>query len=120
MTSGLQGLTDTNGNTLSFTATGIISSPSGKSVTYARDSQNRITTITDPNGNKLNYAYNSNGDLTSNTDARGNVSTFSYDGNHDLLSFMDPRGVQPVRTVYDDSGRLIQVIDAFGHVVNLS
>src|SRR5271166_1076897 len=120
MTSGLQGLTDTNGNTLSFTATGIISSPSGKSVTYARDSQNRITTITDPNGNKLNYAYNSNGDLTSYTDARGNVSTFSYDGNHDLLSFMDPRGVQPVRTVYDDSGRLIQVIDAFGHVVNLS
>jgi RHS repeat-associated protein len=116
---GLTSLTDTNGNTLSFTAAGITSTPSGRGVTYARDSENRINTITDPNGNVFSYGYDAAGDLTTFTDSLGNVSTFSYDGNHDLLSYTDPSGNQPIRSVYDDSGRLIQLVDAFGHVLNL-
>jgi len=52
-TAGLTSTVDKNSNTLTFTASGILASPSGKSVTFARDAQNRITTITDPSGNKL-------------------------------------------------------------------
>jgi len=119
-TAGLTSTTDKNGNTLTFTASGILASPSGKSVTFARDALNRITTITDPSGNKLNYAYDANGDLTTFTDQLGNISTFTYDDAHDLISFVDASGHQPLRNVYDDSGRLIQVIDAFGHVTNIT
>jgi RHS repeat-associated protein len=119
-TAGLTSVTDTNNNTLTFTAGGIIATPSGKSVTFTRDGQNRITQINDPSGNTIKYAYDANGDLVTFTDQLNNVSTFSYDGAHDLLSFKDPNGNQPIRNIYDDSGRLIQVIDAFGHVTNVS
>jgi RHS repeat-associated protein len=118
-TFGVQSIADTNNNTLTFSASGITSS-TGKGVTFARDAQNRITTITDPAGNTLAYAYTVNGDLATFSDQLKNVSTFTYDGAHDLLSFQDPRGVQPLRNVYDDSGRLIQEIDAFGHVIDLT
>lgn len=118
-TSGIQSITDTNNNTLTFSANGITSS-AGKSVTFARDAQSRITTITDPLGNTLTYAYDGNGDLSTFTDQLKNVSAFAYDGNHNLVSFNDPRGIQPIRNVYDDSGRLIQEIDAFGHVIDLT
>lgn len=118
-TFGLQQITDTNGNTLTFSSSGITAS-NGRSVSFTRDGSNRITKITDPNGNTLQYAYDSNGDLVSFTDQVGNISTFTYDGAHDLVAFKDPRGIQPVRNVYDDSGRLIQEIDAFGNVLNFT
>jgi RHS repeat-associated protein len=118
-TFGVQSIADTNGNTLTFTTTGI-SSSNGKSVSFVRDTQGRITSITDPSGNVLAYAYDGNGDLATFTDPLQNISTFSYDGNHDLISFRAPTGDQPLRNVYDDSGRLIQEIDAFGHTVDLT
>jgi RHS repeat-associated protein len=114
---GLQSVTDTNNNTLTFTANGISSSPSGKSVTFARDAQNRITTITDPNGNVLRYAYDASGDLTSVTDPSGNISTFVYDGNHDLLSAVNPLGVQGLRNTYDNNGRLISTTEPNGQTI---
>jgi RHS repeat-associated protein len=119
MTLGLESVTDPNGNSLTFGSGGVTSS-TGKGVTFARDAQNRITTITDPNGNRLQYSYDAAGDLTTFTDQLGHVSTYTYDGNHDLLSYTDPSGNQPVKSVYDDSGRLIQEIDAFGHVINFT
>jgi len=119
ITFGIQSLTDTHGNTLTFGAGGITSS-AGRGVTFARDAQNRIQTITDPNGNVLKYAYSAGGDLSTYTDAASDVSTFNYDGAHDLISYKDPSGVQPIRNIYDDSGRLIQQIDAFGNVINFT
>jgi RHS repeat-associated protein len=116
--SGLQSMTDPNGNKLTVTAAGIIHS-SGKSVTFQRDQFGRITQVTDPNGNTITYIYDPfSGDLDSVRDAAGNVTTFTYDGNHGLLTIVDPRGVQPIRNVYDSDGRLIQHIDAYGNVIN--
>jgi RHS repeat-associated protein len=112
---GVQAITDTNGNTLSIGPTGITSS-SGPAVTFTRDALNRITAIRDPNANLLQYAYDSNGDLHTVVDQRNYTSQFAYDSVHDLVSYTDPTGAQPIRNVYDDSGRLIQQIDAFGHV----
>jgi RHS repeat-associated protein len=114
--SGLQKLTDLNGNTLTITPSGILSS-TGKSVTFQRDAQNRIQTITDPNGNNLNYSYDSNGDLASFIDASHNTSTYTYDTNHDLLTINDPAGVHPIRNDYDANGRLVSHTDAYGNVI---
>ena len=119
VTFGLQSIADPNGNTLTFGSGGITSS-TGRSVTFARDGQNRITTITDPNGKVRTYTYDASGDLTTYTDPASNVSTFTYDGAHDLISWKDPSGVQPIQNIYDDSGRLIQQIDAFGNVINFN
>src|SRR6185437_7705237 len=96
---GVTGLTDRNGNTLTISRNGVIHS-SGKSVTFARDSQGRIASITDPSGQILSYAYNFAGDLASFTDRDGNVTTFNYDGTHLLTGVIDPRGVQAVRNTY--------------------
>lgn len=117
MSQGLQKMTDLNGNTLMITPTGITSS-TGKSVSFQRDSQNRIQTITDPNGNMLNYSYNTAGDLVSFVDASQNASTYTYDANHDLLTIVDPAGVQPIRNDYDANGLLVSHTDAYGNVIN--
>ncbi|MBZ5579588.1 MAG: DUF6531 domain-containing protein [Acidobacteriia bacterium] len=113
-TFGAQAIIDRNGNTLTIGPNGITSS-NGPGITFTRDSLNRITGIRDPNLNLRQYQYSS-GDLTFVVDQRNNVSKFSYDTNHDLITFTDPSGAQPIRNVYDDSGRLIQQIDALGHV----
>ena len=118
MQSGLQKMTDLNGNTLTVTSAGITSS-TGKSVTFTRNAARLITQITDPAGHSINYSYDPlTGNLTSVTDQSGNTTTFTYDTNHFLLTIVDPAGVQPIRNVYDNSGRLIQHIDAFGNVIN--
>lgn len=116
---GLQSITDRNGNSLSFGPNGILHS-SGKSVTFTRDLQNRITQITDPNGNSFSYAYDSNGNLASSTDRNGNTTSYGYDENHNLTTITDPIGVQPVRNTYDDSGRLVSTTDANGQTTTLN
>ncbi len=114
---GLQSVKDLSGNTLTITANGITHS-SGKSITFTRDTQGRITKITDPNNNVTNYTYNAAGDLTSVTDAENNTTSFSYTGNHYLLDITDPRGIKPIRNDYDSENRLIKHTDSFGHVIN--
>ena len=114
---GVRSMTDANGNQLTINGNGIIHS-SGKSITFTRDAQGRITQITDPAGNVMSYGYNAGGDLVSFTDRENNVTTFSYNNSHGLTGIQDPRGIQPARNEYDDSGRLVRHIDAFGKVIN--
>lgn len=122
-TEGVKKVTDLNGNTLTFGPGGILHS-SGKSVTFSRDAQGRITQITDPMGNVQTYGYDANGDLISHTDAVGNTTRFVYNRQHGLLRMTDPLGRQVARNEYDDSGRLIAVTSAngrrisFGHNLN--
>lgn len=116
---GLQQMTDTNGNSLTINAGGIIHS-SGKSITFTRDTLGRITQITDPAGNPMTYAYDANGDLVSFRDREGNITTFGYNTTHGLLTINDPRGIQPLRNEYDTEGRLIRQVDAFGKEINFT
>ena len=107
---GIRTITEPNGNTVTFTPDGIIHS-SGKSVTFVRDAEGRITQITDPNGNMLQYTYDANGDLVSYTDPEGNTTQFLYNFNHGLLEIRNPRGVRATRHEYDADGRLVAVVN---------
>lgn len=113
---GVRSVADTSGNTLTIGRDGIIHS-SGKSVSFTRDAGGRITQITDPSGATMSYAYDALGDLVGFTDRENNLTTYTYNSSHGLLTIKDPRGVQPVRNEYDDSGRLIKNVDAFGKTV---
>ncbi|EXI66571.1 MAG: Cell wall-associated polypeptide CWBP200 [Candidatus Accumulibacter adjunctus] len=110
---GVKQIRDRSGNTVSFAPGGIIHS-AGKSITFARDGQGRISTVTDPMGNAQTYAYDINGDLASHTDAEGRRTSFLYNYEHGLIEIQDPRGVRPIRNEYDAAGRLIKSIDAYG------
>ena len=113
----LQSLTDANANKITIGPNGLTHS-AGKSVLFQRDAFGRITRITDPAGNTLNYGYDVRGDLASFADQESNSTTYTYNNTHGLLQILDPRGIQPVRNEYDDSGRLVRNIDAFGNVIN--
>lgn len=110
-------VSDTNGNTITIGANGILHS-TGKSIAFIRDAQNRITQITDPNGNKYNYGYDAKGNLASYTDPLTNVTHYTYNFSHGLLEIQDPRGIKPLRNDYDASGRLISTTDSAGNAIN--
>jgi len=116
---GLQRLADTNGNTLTVTPGGIIHS-SGKSIAFTRDALGRITQITDPAGHAMTYTYDANGDLLNFKDRENNLTAFTYNTTHGLLTIKDPRGLQPLRNEYDNDGRLVRQIDAFGKEVGFT
>jgi YD repeat-containing protein len=110
---GVKQIRDRSGNTVTFGAGGITHS-AGKSISFSRDAQNRITTVTDRNGNVQSYGYDINGDLASHTDAEGRSTGLLYNYDHGLIEIRDPRGVRPIRNEYDDAGRLVKTIDAYG------
>jgi YD repeat-containing protein len=116
---GLEKITDLNGNTITFGPNGIIHS-AGPSVTFTHDAEGRITQVTDPMGHTLQYAYDFYGDLTAVTDQEGFTTQFRYNPTHGLLDIIDPRGGKVARNEYDDNGRLIAVVDADGQRTELT
>jgi RHS repeat-associated protein len=114
-------VTDANGNTLTITASGILSS-AGPQVTFTRDPQGRITAITDPAGKQILYTYDAAGDLTAVTDRTGNTTQFVYGAAqaHYLTQVIDPLGNTGIRTDYDAQGRLVTETDADGKSIQLS
>src|SRR6185369_4507973 len=114
---GLQSVRDLNNNTLTITPQGIIHS-GGRSLTFTRDAQGRITRITDPAGKQLIYVYDAKGDLISATDADSRTTTFAYNSTHGLLDIVDPANRRGIRNDYDASGRLISITDADGNIIH--
>ncbi|MEG3928593.1 putative Ig domain-containing protein [Microcoleus sp. T3_D1] len=113
--------TDANGNKLTFSDAGIASS-TGKSVTFDRDVAGRIVGVVDPDGKKVKYEYDAKGDLVAVKDRENNATRFVYgdeDRPHFLTEVIDSLGRSGVKTEYDDSGRLKQMVDANGSAVEL-
>ncbi|MGB3401136.1 MAG: putative Ig domain-containing protein [Microcoleaceae cyanobacterium] len=111
---------DTNGNTLTYSDEGIVSS-TGQEVTFKRDAQNRINAVVDPEGNEIRYNYDANGDLISVTDREENTTQLEYhdERDHYLDKIIDPLGREGVKAEYDENGRLSQLIDVNGEAVEL-
>lgn len=122
---GVETVTDPNGNTLSYSDSGIVHS-SGKSVQFVRDDENRITQIIDPAGNAISYSYDDNGDLATVTERDGAVTSHTYYGSncndttatsdcHLLDDILDPLGRTIIKNIYDDAGRLVAQEDQSGN-----
>jgi RHS repeat-associated protein len=126
-TSGLEQMTDLNGNKLKVDNAGIhwVGSQKGsKDILFTRDGSNRITQIKDPMGNVFLYTYNDgSGNLQAFKDPTMLGSqgvTYTYINAHDLLSINDPTGHTPIRTDYYPDGRIQDMVDAFGNKINYS
>ncbi|HVG10277.1 MAG TPA: RHS repeat-associated core domain-containing protein [Thermoanaerobaculia bacterium] len=116
---GVTRVEDESGNELSLTSQEITHS-SGRTVTFQRDARGRITGITDPDGESLAYIYDTAGNLVEVRDREEAATTFTYDARHLLLDFEDARGIKPIRNEYDETGRLVRHVDAFGKVTELT
>ncbi len=92
---------DRNENKLTLRYDGILSS-AGRSVTFQRDMQGRIVSITDPRGNSLRYGYDAAGDLVSFTDRMGNTARMTYHAEpaHYLNTVIDPLGNVALKASY--------------------
>jgi YD repeat-containing protein len=115
-TGALKSITDLDGNTLTFTPTGITSSAGNLHVAFTRDSAGRITQITDPEGNVYQYSYDGAGNLMQVTLPGGGSTpitlNYTYDSSHLLKTETDPLGHTGVTTTYYPDGRLQSVTDA--------
>jgi RHS repeat-associated protein len=120
----LTSITDRQGNKLTFQPDGIISS-AGKSVTFVRDANSRITKVDYPAyfgaTDAGRYTYDAAGDLVSiELPPSGNAPSIyqhSYD-RHLLLTSTDARGNVGRTSTYDASGRLATDKDALGNVTS--
>ncbi|MEA2561003.1 MAG: mucin9 [Acidobacteriota bacterium] len=116
----MKSIKDLNGNTLTFTRDGIISSGGGITVPFVRDAQGRITRITDPAGNPYEYTYDTNGDLTALQPP--SISTpvqYEYAAGHLLIREIDPRGGSTSATYYPD-GRIKSETDRMNNTTQFA
>jgi RHS repeat-associated protein/uncharacterized repeat protein (TIGR01451 family) len=116
-TAGLISATDRNGDTLTVTANGIVSSL-GPSITFTRDGLGRITQVVGPESETLVYTYDAAGDLRSVEDPNDRVVTYEYEAGHYLRLTKDPLNRPFQRLTYLD-GRLETVTDALGNEVSI-
>ncbi|MCV3217131.1 putative Ig domain-containing protein [Plectonema radiosum NIES-515] len=114
-------VTDTFGNKLTYTDAEI-SSSTGQKITFARDTQNRITAVSDPMGYFIKYGYDDKGNLISVTDRENNVTKMEYnqERSHYLDKIIDPLGRTGVRNEYGEDGRLKKIVDVNGKPVEMT
>ena len=120
----LIGMRDRFGNTVTINRVGdLISqivSPHGRTMTFAYDSQKRITQVNDNAGRTVRYQYDTSGRLWKVTDPVGNVEQYGYDTANRMTSVTDRRGHVMVTNVYDANGRVQQQTLADGAVWQFS
>jgi YD repeat-containing protein len=115
----MKAIKDLNGNTLTFSANGIVSSAGDVIVPFLRDSQGRITQITDPVGNIYRYGYDAAGDLVSVAlPGATQPVTYIYDASHLIQTIVDARGNAVAAAIYYADGRLASETDAVGNTTS--
>lgn len=88
-----------------------VTSPNGRKLTFASIVGVRgtplIARVTDPLNRQVSYAYDSQDRLTQVTDAAGGVWKYGWDGRSRLTSITDPEGNLQVASTYDDNDRVV-------------
>ncbi|MBK8012783.1 MAG: LruC domain-containing protein [Deltaproteobacteria bacterium] len=111
---GTYAMSEPNGNQLTIDDDGVRHS-SGKEIRFERDAEGRIIEVRDPLGQVTTYAYDAHGDLVSVTDPTGAAATYRYDDAHYLLEARDATGRTMRHYEYDESGRVVAVVDGRGN-----
>lgn len=116
--SGLQSIADLNGNTLTVTPNGIVSS-TGKSIQFVRNANGQIEQIIDPAGKTLTYEYDASGNLVRTSDRMQTQMTYEYGAggapSHFMTAIRDAEGRLVLSGTYDASGRNISATDGSGN-----
>jgi RHS repeat-associated protein len=107
------GYSDRFGNQLTFVRDAncnltSVTSPNGRHVNFTYDTFNRITQISDDIGRTVTYQYDTQGRLTSVTDPLTETESYTYDSLHRMLTVTDKRGNVMVTNDYDANGRVSQ------------
>ncbi len=107
------GMKDRYSNTLTFVRDSncnltSITSPNLHKLRFTYDTSNRITQASDDTGRTVTYGYDSGGRLASATDPAGKSETYTYDSSNRLLTVTDKRGNVTVTNAYDSNSRVTQ------------
>jgi len=109
----LNGIRDRYGNTLTFVRDSncnltSITSPNGRQVTLTYDTSNRIKQASDDIGRTVTYQYDSSGRLLTATDPANKSESYTYDDSNRMLTVVDKRGNTLVKNTYYSNGRVKQ------------
>jgi len=91
-----------------------ISCSDGEVISFVKDAEGRITSISDGLGNEVTYTYDVSGNLIKVNDTAGYDTKFAYDNNHYLTEIYSHDGTRVAKNEYDDDGRLVATIDPDG------
>jgi RHS repeat-associated protein len=118
----LLAIQDRHGNQTTLTRGGAnesikrITSPSGKWIEFAYNTNWLINEARDALGRRYQYDYDSNRRLISVTDPEGGITTYTYDTSDRMLTITDPRGHVVVTNEYDSNGRVAKQTLADGAI----
>jgi len=116
---------DRNGNSISFSRDSFnrvvrIREPTGRELilNYGNPGLGltNIQSITDPIGRQVRYTYDALGRLETVTDPAGGVTRYTYDSADRMLTLRDPRGITFLINEYDANGRVVRQTQADGGV----
>jgi len=116
---GITQIKDLRSDKLTYNNDGVLSSR-GLSLTFERDDKGRITKITDPAGKTMQYFYDQNDNLDYVIDQMGQKTEYTYVEGHLMEEYFDPTGKPITKNIYDESGRLVKMIDSEGNEVEFT
>ncbi|WP_190239979.1 DUF6531 domain-containing protein [Pelotomaculum schinkii] len=118
----LTSITDQNNNTLTLTYTGglltLASEPTGRTLSFNYDTNNRLTGVTDTAGRTVTYTYDNEGNLATVQDVLGNVTSYHYN-TQGLTEIIASGGNTLLSNIYD-SGKVTHQTDGSGNTTQFS